>query len=985
MGSDSQDIEKVRARFFRNFKSFSIGGCTNDICILTRAKAGGSESNPIPRYLPVPKAVARSYHTNTIWYLGKDYLRLSTRVEHFIKGCHQNCCVNVDRDGNVTELSFREKIEKNFANLIGIRELALQHQHPLMDEEIEDYTIQSYDQEQLNRFPLTVNREIRNIDNSVREGFVRINEVGRAVAFQDATDLVSRTRRETYGMPLASSTQSGEDHRRVADITSMTDDPTYVPETITIHDSDEEDQDYDINPREVSAIINESMNNMEQRLVQEAARNAETITNMEQRLMREAARNAEVMREQLTDIMRQALNTQAQPGSGGAHVPPGAQPQPQAQPTQIGNQTPGSQVGSGGHGPGPQTTGTGGQPQGPQVPQPAGPGGQPQGPQVPPGPGGQPPAPGTENGVQSSAASVNSHDQVVLDLTSSVSELASARNAARDATNGVDALGLRPPGTDQRPAAPLSTAAQGAIPKATGSTEGSETSASRPGSSLAGSETETASDIRSITSSIPSMAVPIGPGGEPDLRGFTLQNRPPTTTTAAVTTATVSGPRSSVTTLFSHSTPAPGRTVHWGDQIGMQVDGNGTLLETEEQTLGNVNGEQTGQGTNKSTVASVTNGSGRSIPVSNLGGRFALDSSSLSQGDDENQTRAEARDRAQRHNDLYLSTELNFFISGLSSSDVISHHWDDMSRYNIYVSPKKLVIAIKSVTVGDNNDALSSSERDIETMFELPGEEIPNDLMFDDILVKMLYLHQRQLDTSKFATNRPIYRVILNDVNFPDEGDSIELRYYKSYMLISTEWDNKALVKLLNLYNVQDPERLIVGLIPMPQARSMKRQLNNWEFTEVGEKVQLIYLMTMLSRIIELFHFDPQWKGRHRNMFNTGRMRRRVTTKINGQDYLTLERQIETTTNSDISDRESDDVSLQDSNFESEHLQELGRGNLLETRGAMNRMASILGLNDTPAPWSYLGSLGSLLQTPGGRADVTDTETPGQAPGSGTG
>ena len=106
-GRYASDIEMIRARFFRAFSPFYIGGCTNDLVLLSRAKAGGPESMPIQKYMPIPKAISRTFDSVTVWTKGKDALRINTRLEHFIsKGCRLDCCVYVSEDGERIEMDF---------------------------------------------------------------------------------------------------------------------------------------------------------------------------------------------------------------------------------------------------------------------------------------------------------------------------------------------------------------------------------------------------------------------------------------------------------------------------------------------------------------------------------------------------------------------------------------------------------------------------------------------------------------------------------------------------------------------------------------------------------------------------------------------------------------------------------------------------------------------------------------------------------------
>ena len=973
-GANSSDLDKIRGRVFRNFKRFSIGGCTNEFVLLSRNTAGGQETVRrinTPRYFPDPKAYAKSYFDTTLWFIGKDFERLAQRVEHFCKGCRSQCCTQEDSDGNLVELSFEDKVKKNLGNLLRSRELAIQSSHPLMGIEIEDYNIESSETDNLDRYPLVVNRNIRNLDNTIREGYVRLDEAGRAVAFQDTTSQVSRSRREMYEGPLASDSQSAEGQgRRILDLSSiLSDDPSYhPPDPITVPESDDSDQDMEITSREVSSIVNQSMTSLERRL----AANVEA--------------NAENMRAQL-ESLRDLLVSQQRPV---VPAPGGPGAQPAADHAAVSHQ------------------GAGPPPPGGQAP--AGPQG--------PGQGEQPlpegPPPRTETGtIARVPPAMTSHDSGVRRLEARLDGHISERNDRRNAV-------LEPPVSMTGSHPPVSTANVQPAANSQASVSLPDpppvSSEQRPESSLASSDGETASDSRSITSSVPmsSDGAPLLPPLLPRPMGpmtataaaAALALGTSTSATSTITTsgATMTRPSRSVITMSS--TPALRTTrnhVHFEDQtLDLdQLDGNGTIIE-EEQVV-------------------VTDSAGATVPVTNTNGRYALDTNDISTSsitsqvsDDAVEQRHDSTqtdDHMTRHNDLYINTELNFLLGALSATEDITHHWDVASKYAVFVSHEKLVIAVKAVSTGSNNDALASAEREIGELFDLPGYDLPGDMMFADVLTKIMYMEQRRLETSPFIANPPIHRVFLNDRAFPSTEDSIEIRYYRSYILVSVTWKNKAMEALLKFSDLGDPSRVLISEVPSDQARAMGRQLSTWEFTEIRSKVQFIYHMTMVTRVIELFHFDQDWRGRTRNIFNTGNVRRNVTVMINDQDYLTIERQLGANDDTDYSDGydEGSNVSLTDSRFESDGVQlglrrlDQSDENILGTRSAMNALRDIVA---TPAnlmrrglSFLSLGDAGSFIQPPEtpARGLGQTTETPArdqgdrtevdvsQAPGSGTG
>ena len=926
--------------------------------------------------------------------------------------CRLPCCMIQDQNGEMVELSFPDKIRRNFADLFGRRELAISTAHPMLTEEIEDFIIPSYDDDYNNRFPFTANRNIRNIDETLREGFTRVDPTGRIIAFRDSSQVASRSRRDALGDPRASSTQHHERQRpRVMDISSMlVRDDTWEPssnQSVASDDSFIDTIGGEIGSAEVSALINEEMGDVRQQVADMAT------------LARNAEANANRFREELNrlrDEMNISNRVQPDGQSGSQGVAPGQAP------------------GTGG---GAQHQ-AGAPPAAPPLPAPA-PIRQPSifgqpirqplifGPRVPP-PNNVPPMSG------------------IATMTSPARPVMGPPVSASSAAPPTSETLVRPPGPAQSEAAEISRlsnvvdeverrrsgAGQGG--PGTGSGPGRQTGA-RPRSlasseSVASSEnagSELASAPGSLTSSVPVSGAPpsiqLLDSGVPNLLATRLEIIPPSTTTA-IAAPTVPASTSVTTSRLSvmhTSTPAPSsseRHVRFNDDNVPQFDGNGTineksrpghygLFEANDSSVSDETEISTTSLTSQTSPAAAVTQNNSSDRATTEVGVEETAQMSPGAGIDEsvqvtpdtgvnesvqvaigsggvNSDQGAEGGNEEKSNNLFIMTELNFFVAALSSSDIVSHHWDSMSKYNVYVSSQQVTIAVKSVIIGDETTDLTTLDNP-ESMFQLPGDQLPNELNFDDVLITMYLVHQRSARLG-LLTREPIYRVVINDSSFPLEGDSIELRYYRRYLLISANWDNKAMAALLRLAQVAGPDHIIASEPPPTQAEEMKRHLENFQLHNVDTKIQFIYLLAMMTRVIELFHFDEGWRGKQRHFFNTKNMRKSVTTRVNGEDFMELQRQLDTTTTESVASDQSSGPSFQESMFNSEHLRDLHmsqperegidndrrrpRFNLLRIGDAMNQLDSVVA---TPRP-ETLGPETSGLET--SRLETSRLETP---------
>ena len=270
-GKYASDIEPVRARFFTAFSGFNIGACFDDIVLLDRVRAGGPSSLSLSKYIEVPKARAHSFDNVTIWTRGRDYTRTRARLEHFIgSGCKSQCCNSRDMDGTLTELTFKEKVQKNYEQQLRAREIAICASEPTFETDLDEYHMNDTEGEEM---PFVENHTLRNFDESIKEGRVRLNRMGRPIAFIDQSINLSRTRDEKFGIDQSQSNLTyladpsvGNDIPNMTSMLANQDeyDQTYRPSIIDLEEDSDDDSNINagIQTAEVNDINNETISQL---------------------------------------------------------------------------------------------------------------------------------------------------------------------------------------------------------------------------------------------------------------------------------------------------------------------------------------------------------------------------------------------------------------------------------------------------------------------------------------------------------------------------------------------------------------------------------------------------------------------------------------------------------------------------------------------------------------------------------------------------
>ena len=969
-GRFGSDIEMIRARFFRAFSPFYIGGCTNDLVLLSRAKSGGPEAMPIQKYMPTPKAISRTFDSVTVWSKGKDALRVNMRLEHFIsKGCRLDCCMYLNEDGERIEMDFLQKVQSNMREQIRTRDIALNFQDPLYEEDVSGFEFEGSDDEDINSF--AQNEEVRNFDDTIKEGLVRSDESGKPVSFQSSKSFISRSRKDKYGGPAASSTFMVRPSRPIPSMTSMLaepDDDTYIqPDLVTLDDDDIADHSDDsidtkIDSREVRDIINESLEKVVEKSVQ---RTEKRLANQFESLLESnAEKNAREIRENLKkyfDQLASRTNPSTAPGQGA----PGAST---VNPPQAGaSAAPGQAAGPPQAG-GPASSGLQQRPLGARsrVAQPSG-----------------------QGGVQQPGqSSTSTADNQTRQLIEKVTVLTQPQNQRQNASLGLGSgtFGQRPP-----------TSGPSSITSSVGSMD-------------------SASDAGAGRSRV--MDPPAQSDGSPDLLAFgvlqPISSGATSGTNTMITPSASTSTTQSDVTYLSTSTPANRQVTFMEVDNVPQVDGNGSLDLSQESIVVN-------KQTRLQLLPSDENSPESSVGSGSLTSQFGAESSRAASDDTnappvESPTPSESMDQGTQAvplmqdatvsvrnlYDIRLTCNLTFLISGLMGAPELSFHWSNMSSYNIFVSDENVFVVVAM----REDDMSMSSERRARNVFDLPGEEIPSGILFDEVLEEIVELTREGEAEARFNTEKPIFKIILNDENFVEDADSIEVRYFPTNMVVSAAWSNKALDRLLKFADQSVPERLIATDMPEDAKINLKRFFGDMmKDPEAERKLKFTHLLAKISRVIELFYVDAAWRGTANHVFGN-RMRKTVRVKVDGQDFLDLQREM-MLDNVDMDEQTDDEY--QESGYEGRYLElgsaANGRGqpNDPQTQGSdpggrnivggtAEPMNFLAGIVSTPANMarrgiSFLGSLGSFSfmqdRTPGEiqiDESYVDTPRPGPQP-----
>ena len=982
----------------------------NELILLSRAKAGGPEAMPIQKYLPIPKAVNRTFDSVTVWVKGSIALRLNARLEHFIqKGCRLNCCSDINNDGERVEMDFLQKVQKNMREQIRTREIALNFQDPLYDEDVSGFEFEESDDEDMGH--LSQNAEVRNFDETLKEGFTR-SISGKPVSFLSSKNSISRSRKEKYGSPAASSTFVVRPARPVPSMTSMIaepDDETYIqPDVVTLDDDDIADNsegsvDTRVDSRELHDIANESL----EKVVEKSAEKTERrLTNkFESLLESNAEKQAKEMRESLKTLFEQFVpsanaarptssptNLSAASGQGAAQpqaeaAGPGQGPgQPRAEAAAAG---PGQGLGqpqveaaaagpplAGGSASGAPPQHSGGARS--RVSQPLGGGAQP----GPTGPGGAQNSgdPSDKNGSGNRSTTVA--DNQTRQLIEKVSIVTVPQNQRQNSSLGLGNFGQRPSVSGP----PSMTSSVGSMDSV------SDAGVSRPRA----------------------MELPAQPDGSPDLLAVGIL-RPPTrgVTVAASGTSTTTTPAASTATIQSGlthvSTSTPANRVTFMDTDDMpQVDGNGSLDLSQESIIINKNPRmQLLPSDEYSPESSVGTGSltsqyegGSSLPASDNAEALPLESPTPSENIDQGiqavPLMQDATVSVRNLYDIRLTCNLTFLISGLMGAPELSFHWSNMSSYNIFISDDNVFVVITM----REDDISMSSERRARNVFDLPGEEIPPGILFDEVLEEIVELTREGEATAPFNTESPKFKIIMNDEHFLEDIDAIEIRYFPTKIVVSAAWSNKAIGRLLKFADQSVSERLIASDMPEDANRNLKRFFEDMmRDPEAERKLKFTHLLAKISRVIELFNVDAAWKGTANHVFGD-RMRKIVRVKLDGQDFLELQREM-LLDDADLAGQTDDEY--QESGYEGRYL-ELESTNNRQSNdsqtqssdpedrnivgGTAESMNFLADMVSTPAniarrSISFLGTLGSFsfLRTPGEvQTDETYVDTPRPRP-----
>ena len=785
-GKYASDIEPVRARFFTAFSGFNIGACFDDIVLLNRVRAGGPSSLSLSKYIEVPKARCHSFDNVTIWTRGRDYTRTRARLEHFIgSGCKSQCCNSPrDGEGNLTELTFKEKVQKNYEQQLRAREIAICASEPTFETDLDEYQMNDTEGEEM---PFVENHTLRNFDESIKEGRVRLNRMGRPIAFIDQSTNLSRTREEKFGIY-----QSQSNPTRLADpsvrndVPNMTSmiadqneyDQTYHPPVIDLEENSDDDSniDADIQTTEVNDINNETIAQLVSMMQQQRSDTTQLRSDTE--------RQATEMRDQLERLFNHV---------GGHGTPRVPAPQSRAPP------------------PPPMGRGTAGSARltapfspirapGPRSPPPT----------LPAAPGVRPPLiPGRTAGTEPPGL-VSQADRDVMDLAERVDVLSATRNQVRDHEMGL---------------------------------------ASGPGS-----------EVNSLTSGAGSSTG--SSGARTRVRSLTL-------------------PPSSVPNLFAEgalrsrmgsATSTPGVGVRFEQDMIPQTDGNGSIMEdspsrpsvTNTTIYGLLPGDE--ESTNGSLTSQIS-GDGGLDPVRQATEQFdeaAGDGQAPPVVDDTETT-------SNRYHDIMVNCDLLFLLGALSGGRDMLIHWDQISDYQIIVTDEKVVITIRTV-----DDDIDPGNIEIENLFEEPGDDFSEEIIFNGVIENMRYVSRDQ----EQDPGRPTHRMILNDTRYPSEADAFEVRYFRHFIIVSVFWSNDCMKRLIQLADTTVPARLIsdIEFERMNDEtftdQNLKDFFNGMSESEQEYKQKFVPLVCKIARIVELFHIDVQW-GMYGNTLFNGKMRKR--------------------------------------------------------------------------------------------------------------
>ena len=910
-GKYASDIEPVRARFFTAFSGFNIGACFDDIVLLDRVRAGGPSSLSLSKYIEVPKARAHSFDNVTIWTRGRDYTRTRARLEHFIgSGCKSQCCNSRDMDGTLTELTFKEKVQKNYEQQLRAREIAICASEPTFETDLDEYHMNDTEGEEM---PFVENHTLRNFDESIKEGRVRLNRMGRPIAFIDQSINLSRTRDEKFGIDQSQSNLTyladpsvGNDIPNMTSMLANQDeyDQTYRPSIIDLEEDSDDDSNINagIQTAEVNDINNETISQLVSMMQQQRSDTERQATEMRDQLQRLFSHIPSLSRGGGNGAPRApAPSTQASPpppmgrGAGGStelRAPfspiraPGPRLPPATPPT-----APGFRLSSA---PG-QTTGTA--PPRPPPPTPT------TGPRVR-----LPSTPGQTTGT-APPRSVSQTDQDIIQLASRVEVLSATRNQLRDQEMGL---------------------------------------ASGPGS-----------EANSLTS---------GAGSSAESSGTGVRTRTVTLNPNGVPNLFAEGPLRS---RMGSATSTPGvGNVRFEDELIPQTDGNGSLMEISPSRPNVTNNTVYGlrPGDEESLNGSLTSqisADRESDPV-----QGTTEQSDGATDDDQVPPVADNAETTSRYHDIMVNCDLLFLIGALSAGRDMLIHWDQISDYQIIVTDDKVVITIRTP-----DDDIDPGDIEIENLFEEPGDNFSEEIIFNGVLGGLRYLSRDQ----ELDPGRPTHRMILNDTKYPGEADAIEVGYFRHFIIVSVLWTNDCMKRLIQLADSAVPERIISNIeaVRMNDETFVDQNLRDFfdgmSESEQEYKKKFVPIFCKIARIVELFHIDVQWGMYGNTLFNTNMRKRKVV--------MTIQR-----------DNDPDDPRM--AGYEEENFLNLfetsGRQqtqgdirmdrqtaerNIASIGGAMDILSTIVGtpLNVAQGGARLLGSIGTYLRTP--RPDLNLDET----------
>ena len=826
---NANDLEPITRRVFSSFVKFTVTIRMDNICIMTRAQAGGAESIPLQKFMPTPKIVILNFPNVTLVTSGHNRQRIAQECQHFTQDrpCYRHCC-SFQSESGPEQFTFIQKLQRAFKKEIDSRQISILTIPPRSFDDLP-----SYGMHQISNDKDFIENTAVFGDNGLgvlRHGRTKLNRLGEPEAFLDSegpgyheSDRPRRSWNPSLMRPGSRRQNDGSRPPRAADLSMVGN----GDQDTAVDLSDEDDSivelsetEETISRSEIRELLNENINDIRNEMRETEVNLMSTMSSEIRNIMdaylgvpsdnsndqtgHEASRPGITRNDAITSTV--STGTTSAPLTSGPGSTTASSGVPPAPVTSGSGPTPGSGTAP----PRPTTTGT--------------------------GPGSGAGSVTTQTTTTASSAPSSGASRTVLGDMRNMSNILSVidnRNSQRNQDLQPQNIGIL---GGNIPRGLLAYRARAANTVTT-SVVTSRMSLSQ------------ASQATLMTGPVPRgpPVVPMPRGRENiDPRGPdpSWQRPPPGWGPSILPSLS----RSSWTT----STPAPPtRNVTFSERGNIfgegsfpiqQSDGNDTLDEEY-------------------------------IRVTNPDGRYSadeVDSESITGSVTESGSLTSNAEETATYKELFVSTELEFFIGGISSEPDLSFHWSSAAELHIYATDGYISILYR--------DAEENGQRRPRQGPSLFGDEVPNrDAVvrdaFSDVMLDIRAISREQLDT-EVANNRMIYRLVLNDVHYPTAHDQIEVRYFRDAFLVTAHLDNNFIKRLIALKRHSTNHRLIAEELPAAMNDQISEFFRNEE--EPQRVIDFTVMLAKITRIISLIHFNESWMAAGDTIFSRGRMSRRV-------------------------------------------------------------------------------------------------------------